>query len=321
MTGTIDKNDPLSVFLIRPKNETAEQRALRERKESEARRVSERIDEELRAEKAALKKQRGLVKVLLLGQSESGKSTALKSDYIAILQSQMHPFTFFLSDFRIRYAHAAWSQERASWRAVVQLNLLRSIIAILETLQAELDGAPVTSRALSALDMNVDALLRTSLDTISAEAEAASQFLSTPMTDKHHILMIRLGPLKRVEANLKRRLGAASVEETGSPICGVSEEAVDENSPIAIQKQSREFGVRGWKDVLESWTKDSKLRRDDDQPVDDATEMIARCKEDMKALWTDQSVRDVLEKRQMKLQDSAALSVSQSVSLSCPFLS
>jgi guanine nucleotide-binding protein subunit alpha len=85
MTGAIDRNDPFSVFHTPPPNETAEQRALRERKEAEARRVSDRIDEELKAEKAALKKQqKGLVKVLLLGQSESGKSTALKSELLTI---------------------------------------------------------------------------------------------------------------------------------------------------------------------------------------------------------------------------------------------
>ena len=212
----------------------------------------------------------------------------------------------FLLDFRMKYARAAWNEERASWRAVVQLNLLRSVVAIVETLQAELDGDPVTSRPLSTLDMNVDTLLQTSLDSTSSEAEIASPCLSAPLTDKHHILKVRLGPLRHVEADLKRRLGAASVEDTGSAIDDMSENIVDANS---VQNQSREFGVRGWKDMLAKWTKDTKLGCDNDQPVDDATEVIASCREDMKALWTDQTVRDILAKRQMKLQDSAALSV------------
>jgi guanine nucleotide-binding protein alpha-1 subunit len=80
MTGAIDRNDPFSVFHTPPPNETAEGRALRERQELKAQRVSDQIDEELKAEKAISKKQqKGLVKVLFLGQSESGKSTALKS--------------------------------------------------------------------------------------------------------------------------------------------------------------------------------------------------------------------------------------------------
>jgi len=292
MTGAIDRNDPLAVFLMPPWNENAEERALREEKEWKARRVSERIDEELRAEKAALKKQqRGLVKVLFLGQSESGKSTALKN-------------------FRMKYAHAAWSQERASWRVVVQLNLLRSIIAIIETLQAEMDGDVITSRPLSLLDMNADSLLRNSLDTTSTEAEAevASRSFSAPLTDKHHTLLTRLGPLRHVEADLQRRLGAAGVADTRSVIG-----SIDANSPIAVQKQSREFGVRRWKDVLDGRTKHSELGCGDDDD-DDATEVIAGCREDMKTLWMDQTVRDISAKREMRLQDSATLSVSVSVS-------
>jgi guanine nucleotide-binding protein alpha-1 subunit len=81
--GGIDKDDPFAIFHMPPPNETPEERTARERGEVEARRVSDRIDENIKAEKATLKKQqRGLVKVLLLGQSESGKSTTLKSEFI-----------------------------------------------------------------------------------------------------------------------------------------------------------------------------------------------------------------------------------------------
>lgn len=45
---------------------------IREHAEAEARRVSDSIDEQLRQERMALKKKRKPVKVLLLGQSESG---------------------------------------------------------------------------------------------------------------------------------------------------------------------------------------------------------------------------------------------------------
>lgn len=48
--------------------------------EAEAKKVSDAIDEQIRQEKALLKKQKPDVKVLLLGQSESGKSTTLKRE-------------------------------------------------------------------------------------------------------------------------------------------------------------------------------------------------------------------------------------------------
>jgi len=78
--GAKDKDDPFAIFHMPPLSETLEERALRERREAEAQRVSDRIDGEIKVERAAMKKQqKNVVKVLLLGQSESGKSTTLKS--------------------------------------------------------------------------------------------------------------------------------------------------------------------------------------------------------------------------------------------------
>jgi guanine nucleotide-binding protein subunit alpha len=205
----------------------------------------------------------------------------------------------------MKYAHTSWSQERGSWRAVIQLNLIRSIIAIVETLQAEMDNEPITSRPMSPVELNSDALLRRSLDITPSEIEAASQPLSIPLTAKHHLLKRRLGPLRRVEADLKRRLGSACMEETEGGNAGVMGAGDDRGAVVA--KQSMEFGVRGWKDVLGGWAQDSKAVRDGILPVDDATEVISSCKEDMKALWMDQAVKDILEKRRMRIQDSAGL--------------
>jgi hypothetical protein len=70
--GAID-SDPFAIFHQPPPNETTTERIARERREEEEKRVSDRIDEEIKLEKAALKKQKSVVKVLLLGQSESGK--------------------------------------------------------------------------------------------------------------------------------------------------------------------------------------------------------------------------------------------------------
>lgn len=66
------EQDPFAIFHTPPPNETAGERAAREAKEAEAKRVSDLIDEQLKVEKAALKKQKYMVRVLLLGQSESG---------------------------------------------------------------------------------------------------------------------------------------------------------------------------------------------------------------------------------------------------------
>ena len=70
-----DSSDPLAIVTAPPPNETPDEKAAREEREAEAQRISDQIDDELRAEKVALKKQEQIVKILLLGQSESGKST------------------------------------------------------------------------------------------------------------------------------------------------------------------------------------------------------------------------------------------------------
>jgi guanine nucleotide-binding protein alpha-1 subunit len=65
-------HDPLTAAIAPPPNETPDERAARLRAEAEARRVSEEIDEQLKQERASRRRQRPCVKVLLLGQSESG---------------------------------------------------------------------------------------------------------------------------------------------------------------------------------------------------------------------------------------------------------
>jgi hypothetical protein len=70
--------DPFEAILRPPQDETSAQRDARILAEQLAKRVSDAIDEQLRAERAELKKSRPDVRILLLGQSESGKSTTLK---------------------------------------------------------------------------------------------------------------------------------------------------------------------------------------------------------------------------------------------------
>jgi guanine nucleotide-binding protein alpha-1 subunit len=65
-------NDPLAAAIAPPKNESNAARVVRLRAEAEARRVSDEIDEQLKQDRAARRRQRPCVKVLLLGQSESG---------------------------------------------------------------------------------------------------------------------------------------------------------------------------------------------------------------------------------------------------------
>jgi guanine nucleotide-binding protein alpha-1 subunit len=66
-----DDDDPLSSALSPPQDELPDAKIIRIRREEEARLVSQTIDEAIRLERQANKKTK-VVRVLLLGQSESG---------------------------------------------------------------------------------------------------------------------------------------------------------------------------------------------------------------------------------------------------------
>jgi guanine nucleotide-binding protein subunit alpha len=72
-----DVVDPLALAIMPPADETPEQRAMREMKEAEARRVSELIDEQLKLEKQANQRKKTPVRVLMLGQAESGAPSSI----------------------------------------------------------------------------------------------------------------------------------------------------------------------------------------------------------------------------------------------------
>ena len=70
-------SDPLSAALLPPPNESVSERDQRLQAEERAKKISDDIDEMIKAEKTEMRKSK-FIKVLLLGQSESGKSTTLK---------------------------------------------------------------------------------------------------------------------------------------------------------------------------------------------------------------------------------------------------
>jgi guanine nucleotide-binding protein subunit alpha len=68
-------SDPLDEVLRPPPDETPRAKEARLADEENAKRVSKAIDESIKAEKQILKK-RKVVRLLLLGQSESGKRSS-----------------------------------------------------------------------------------------------------------------------------------------------------------------------------------------------------------------------------------------------------
>lgn len=63
----MDDEDPLTLAIAPPPDETSEQRQARVAAEAEAKRISDEIDEQLRKEREQLRKMKKPMKLLLLG--------------------------------------------------------------------------------------------------------------------------------------------------------------------------------------------------------------------------------------------------------------
>lgn len=206
-------SDPLTAALQPPSDETEVQREARLASEREAKKISDNIDEQLRQEREALKtkaKSRQEIKVLLLGQSESGKSTTLKRTvFLFYYICDYDPF-FFTLEFQLAYTPNAFRQERLSWRPVVYLNLVRSVRRILDAL-----SPPELQQVY--LDDDDDTASIRHRDSIS-EPNRPSTGISTTTNSvfsspKYIALRGQLQPLAELEEQLVKRLSSGDEDE------------------------------------------------------------------------------------------------------------
>ncbi|OCH86407.1 P-loop containing nucleoside triphosphate hydrolase protein [Obba rivulosa] len=300
-------DDPLSRAIAPPPDESPEERAARLRKEADAQRISDEIDERIGQDRAAWRRNKSLFRLLLLGQSESGKSTTLKN-------------------FQLAFAPRAWLAERASWRAVIQLNLIRSVNTILDALSDELARAHADTRSSSPSPPFRPSSVVPRLDAaVAAAAAAANAPPPLLLAAKHSLLRLRLAPLRRVEADLTRRLGAASVDErfdapeaAAPPAAGADADhdlMVATPFDAAYARARRAPGEpfvrtnRSWRDSLGEYTRARSGGRahgrgqstERGSQADDVTEVIASCMEDISELWADDVVQEMLRRRKMRL--------------------
>ncbi|KAG2078461.1 G-alpha-domain-containing protein [Suillus decipiens] len=275
----ISVEDPLTLAIAPPKDETPQEREIREQAEIEARRTSEVIDEQIRQERAALKKKKKSVKVLLLGQSESGA---------------LSRFT----DFQLQHARREWAEERASWRAVIYLNLVRNIVRVLDILSREMFLAEGEKRAGSTEYLS------------DSDDETTSDRIVYRFSDKHRFMQRRLGPLRSIQSDLENKLGPESQEVRSTAY--ISATPFDSpGSQLLPKRPSRDFGVNstnGWKSALEklrpSMMASARPQRRSDSDHDGITDVLVACKETMLELWQDPIVQQVLSHRKTKIEDS-----------------
>ncbi|KAJ7321022.1 guanine nucleotide-binding protein alpha-4 subunit [Mycena albidolilacea] len=248
--------DPLALALQPPPDETPQAREARLQSEREAKKRSDLIDEELTRERNAEKKSVKSVKVLLLGQSESGKSTTLKN-------------------FQLINSPKAFKAERASWRGVVHLNVVRSIWHILNAL--------ATAEAY----------------TSSPHLLGPDDPVYPPLTPELLALKMRLLPLRQVEMALLDRLTHGH--------SGIKNEMPDDEPNLAEVSIN---SAMPWKNAFSRIMKNLRSSVDGPEANEapdsrEARELLYACAEDMVSLWNDPTVKRVLKVHRLRLEDLA----------------
>ncbi|KIM41875.1 hypothetical protein M413DRAFT_139827 [Hebeloma cylindrosporum] len=279
--------DPLTLAIAPPPDETYEQRQIREAAEAEAKRISDEIDEQIRKEREAERRKKKPVKLLLLGQSESGKTATLKN-------------------FQLTYARREWYEEKAAWRAVIFLNLVRNVNEILAHLTSEMSDLPFNPE-------------ESHEDLLAPRPPRALPRLK--FTDKHSILRLRLGPLTSVQEVLEKKIGTASLEPHST---SVNTAAPFEHPSSSGRRGLQEFSINssnGWKTALDKFrtlrTSPSNTRQENGtahagpsitrkvkDSEEEIVEVIASCRDDIKALWEDDLITEMLNRRKVRLEDA-----------------
>lgn len=132
--------DPLDALLAPPPDETPQEREKRIAAEVEAKRVSDEIDAQLNRECEREKRNAPAVRVLLLGQSESGKSTTLKN-------------------FQLISSAKAFQRERPMWGNVIRLNVVKAMLMILDILNQLQAGAETWEDESKRIELTPDVLM------------------------------------------------------------------------------------------------------------------------------------------------------------------
>ncbi|KAL7284102.1 hypothetical protein ACG7TL_001382 [Trametes sanguinea] len=277
----VTEGDPLAWVMAPPPNESEEQRQARIAAEAEAKRISDAIDEELQRQAKAQKRGPKPVKILLLGQSESGKSTTLKN-------------------FQLLNTPKAFRAERASWRAVVHLNVVRSIRVILDAMaEAQAYHASTYSSPNTPIRTHAPDLFHAASGS-SLARDARAQH--PPLTAEHLKLKLRLSPLLQVEEALIRKLtpaGSGEVEATqrtsGTGSHADRARALDRE--IAVNSQF------AWKGVFHRMMGRNSSDGEEFNDPDDPGHVLHACAEDMITLWNDPTIKALLRAQGIRIED------------------
>ncbi|CCM03094.1 uncharacterized protein FIBRA_05214 [Fibroporia radiculosa] len=294
---TTDSGDPFSAILRPPASESERDKLTRIQREADAKRISDSIDEEIRADEKRYRKNKQDVKLLLLGQAESGKST---------LQKQ----------FQLIYNPNSLDEERHSWRVVIFYNIVRPVLRILEAL--DLYGEN---------DDDDDAGTERTARTANSAFAQSSPSPSPSVDQRLSSLRDRLTPLASIESALAERLsGGIAVSGSGKGSVFVRSGWQARTFGISFGKARERtssvkgrFSFTGQRSALENapeggredvqenpnYSTTELPETERDQLVENAAEMLSSCKYDVRELWEHPVVKRLRENRRLRLEEWA----------------
>lgn len=246
-------------------NETPTQREERLEREREAKRINDEIDAQIEIEKSERRKRQPDVRIILLGQAESGKSTILRN-------------------FQLKYAPAAFNAESEAWRTIIDLNLVRSVIFLLSLLEEGdgSNGGGGSPRSPSDLE-------------VGPAVPSGSKLVPLQhLTDDLRRLRMSLSPLKRIEQSLARFISPDNPRQMGAGSGSLPTERAFE---VSVRSGSR------WKSLFRrgggGGTPAGNHRHEE---VQTARSVIEACREDIVALWNHPAVRASLTEQSVALE-------------------
>lgn len=196
--------------------------------------------------------------------------------------------------FRLRYSRKEWSEEKASWRPVVFLNLVRNVNTILSHLSSEMFN-----------DISYDA--DDSKEGLQAPRPPRT-FNDVKFTDKHQRLWEKLAPLADIQRVLEEQLGLASLglQSTSVNAAALFDQDIQCSSSLSQYRGLHEpsvYSSGGWKSARESTL---ALLKESDREDGIALE-LAKYQKDIKELWEDDVVMEVLSRQKVRLEDKPGL--------------
>ncbi|KAG8835667.1 hypothetical protein FRC17_001856 [Serendipita sp. 399] len=265
-----------------PKRRNSDKHA-KAKEAAEAKQISQRIDAMLEAERAALAKHTGIVKILLLGTLLSMAEPSRVHAHARINDSGQSE-----SDFQLMYARDKFAEDRANWKGVVLLNVVRSMQRVVDAL-IQADAADSDNSA----------------DELPPDAPAP---LSSILTDSHRRRCTRLrAALDLAERGLKARLSPTYAATANLPRSrpSTAEQLVDEEAEAELAVPANSYTL-GHKDdvVLKSFSRRLSVLPQhfptDPGDLNDPRHLISSCRYDMITLWNDPAVKEILIRRKVR---------------------